>query len=133
MPSLSKQVFIALLSFSKSLATKCGSLNNGTCMIRSFFIALNPVELKYYPSMMSLDKCSESCNFADDLSTKICIPSKTKDVNVKVFNMITNRNEAKTMVKHISCDCKCNFNNTTCNSNQKWKHANVSIKTIVHA
>ena len=24
------------------------------------------------------------------------------------------------MAKHISCDCKCKFNRTTCNSNQKW-------------
>ena len=24
------------------------------------------------------------------------------------------------MTKHISCDCKCKFNNTTCTSNQKW-------------
>ena len=26
------------------------------------------------------------------------------------------------MVKHISCDCKCNFNSTTCNSNKKWNN-----------
>ena len=43
---------------------------------------------------------------------------KIKDINVKVFNMITNKNEAKTIKKHILCDCKCKFNNTTCNSNQ---------------
>ena len=24
------------------------------------------------------------------------------------------------MIKHISCDCKCNFNSATCNSHQKW-------------
>ena len=47
---------------------------------------------------------------------------KTKDINVKVFNMITNKNEAKTMVKHISCDCKGKFNSTTSNSNQKWNN-----------
>ena len=69
--------------------------------------------------MIKLDKCSGSCNSVDDLSTKICIPSKTKDENVKVFNMITNRNEAKTLVKHISCDCTCKFSSTTCKSNQK--------------
>ena len=34
--------------------------------------------------------------------------------------MITNKNEAKTMTKHISRDCKCKFNSTACNSNQKW-------------
>ena len=27
-------------------------------------------------------------------------------INVKVFNMVTNKNEAKTMTKHISRDCK---------------------------
>ena len=37
----------------------------------------------------------------------------SKDLHVKVFNMITN--EAKTLVKHISSDCKCKFNSTTCN------------------
>ena len=44
---------------------------------------------------------------------------KSKRHKVKVFNMITNKNEAKTMTKLISCDCKCKFNSTTCNSNQK--------------
>ena len=70
--------------------------------------------------MISLDKCSGSCNSVGDLATKICVPSKTKDVNVKVFNMITNKNEVKTLVKHTSCDCKCKFHSTACNSNQKW-------------
>ena len=54
---LIKQVFIALLSFSKSLAIKCMSLNNKTCMIRVTLINLNSVELNYYPFATSLDKC----------------------------------------------------------------------------
>ena len=33
--------------------------------------------------------------------------------------MITNKNEAKTVTKHISCDCKCKFISTACNSNQE--------------
>ena len=44
---------------------------------------------------------------------------KAKGVNVKAFNMITNKNETKGMTDHISCDCKCKFNSATCNSNQK--------------
>ena len=32
--------------------------------------------------MISLDKCNRNCNIVDDLSTKVCVPSKTKDVNV---------------------------------------------------
>ena len=31
--------------------------------------------------------------------------------------MITRINQAKTLVKHILCDCKCKLDSTTCNSN----------------
>ena len=74
--------------------------------------------------MISLDKCSGSCNSVNNLSIKICVPNKTEDIDVKVFHMITNSNEAKTMAKHISCDCKRKrkCNSTTCNSNQKWNN-----------
>ena len=47
--SLIKHVFIVLLSFSESLATKCLFLNDEPCMVIPTLIYLNPVELKYYP------------------------------------------------------------------------------------
>ena len=59
-------------------------------MIRPFLIDLNYVDLKYYPFMVSLDKYSENCNSVNNSSMRICVPSKTKDVNVKVSNMINN-------------------------------------------
>ena len=31
--------------------------------------------------------------------------------------MIINKNQTKTMVKHIICDCKCKFDIATFNSN----------------
>ena len=51
-----KQVFIVLLSFSESLAIKCVSLNDEPCMVRPTLIDLNPVELKHYLFVISLDK-----------------------------------------------------------------------------
>ena len=61
------------------------------------------------------------------LSPKICVPKKAKDINVKAFNIIKNKKEAKIKTKHISCNCKCKFNSTI------MKHVNVNIKIIVHA
>ena len=75
-------------------------------------IYLNPIKLNYYPFMNSLDKYNESCNTIDDLYTKICVPFKRKDVNVKVFNMIRII-EVKTLIEQISCDCKCKFDTIT--------------------
>ena len=117
--SLIKPVFTVLLIFSSFLAhdqTECLFLNDEPCMVRPILIDLNPVELKYYPYIISLDKCSESCNV---LSPKICVPNETKDIDVKAFNIITNKNEAKEITKHISRDCKWKINSTICNSNQK--------------
>ena len=36
--------------------------------------------------------------------------------------MITNKNEAKAMTEHISCDRKCKFNRTVYTSNQDWNN-----------
>ena len=72
--------------------------------------------------MVSLGKCSGSCHFANDLSTKICVPSKTKEVNVKTFNIITRINGSKRLIKYISCECKCKCNSATFNCNQKWNN-----------
>ena len=85
-------------------------------------IDLNPIELNYYLFMISLDKCNENCNAVDYLFMKMCVPSKTKDVNINVFNVITRIHEAETSEKHISCHCKCKFFSTTCGSNQKWNN-----------
>ena len=60
--SLIKQVFILLLSFSSFLVrdrTKFVSLNHELYVIRPTLINLNPVDLKYYPFMISLDNVVE--------------------------------------------------------------------------
>ena len=76
-------------------------------------IDLNPVKLKYYPFMTSLDKCSGSC---DVLWSNISVPKRTKDINIKAFHMITNKKWNLNNGKTFSCDCTCKFNSTTCNS-----------------
>ena len=63
---------------------------------------LNPVELKYYPFMISLNKYTGSCNV---LFPNIRVPKETKDINVKSLKMIRNKKEAKAMIEHISYDC----------------------------
>ena len=76
--SLIKQMCIVLLGLSSSLTTKCLSLNDKPWMVKPTLIHLNPFELKYYPFMISLDKCSVSC---DSLSPKM--PKKQKTYMLK--------------------------------------------------
>ena len=55
-------LFIALLIFNKSFTTKCQFLNDEPCTVRATLIDMNPAELKYYPFMINLNKCTGSCN-----------------------------------------------------------------------
>ena len=52
----------------------------------------------------------------------LCVPSETEDINPSMFTIITETNESKTLTKHISCECKCKFDETKCNSNQWWNN-----------
>ena len=83
-------------------------------MIRTTFIDMNVADLKSYPFIISLNKCTGSFIV---LSPKICVQKETKDIYLKVFNMIINKNETKAMTEHISCGCKFQFNSAACNSN----------------
>ena len=65
-------------------------------MAMTNLVDLNTVQLNYYSFVTSLDDCNGSFNNVVDLSIKICVPIKTRDVNVKVFKTITKRNEANT-------------------------------------
>ena len=123
-----KKMFIVLLSsiINVSNHTKCVSLSNQKCMIQPTIVNLNPneysQEFHYYPFLVILYKYVGSCNTLNDLSNKICIPNKTEDLNLSVFNMITGINESKTLTKHISCECKCKFDGRNCNSDQWWNN-----------
>ena len=88
-------------------------LYNQNCQIQHTFINLNPTEysqkIHYYPFGVKLDKCVGNCNTLNDLSNRVCVPNKTEDLNMHVFNMITGNNESKISTKDISCECKCRF------------------------
>ena len=82
-------------------------------MIQPILINLYPneysQEFHYYPFAVKLDRCVGSCHTLNDLSNKVCVPNKTEDLNINMFNIVTRINESKTLTKHISCKCECRF------------------------
>ena len=96
---LIKKIFIGLLTGigNRSNHTKCISWSNQKCMTQPTLINLYSneysQEFHYYPFAVKLDRCVGSCNTLNDLSNKVCIPNKTEDLNLSVFNLITGINE----------------------------------------
>ena len=78
-----QKMFIVLLSniVNGPNHTKCILLSNQKCMIELLLINLHPNEYSqeshYYPLSVQLDRCAGSFNTFNDLSNKICLPTKT--------------------------------------------------------
>ena len=106
--------------------TNCVLLSNQKCVTQPTLINLYPnecsQEFHYYPFAVKLDRCVVSCNTLNFLPSKVCVPNKTEDLNLSVFNIITGIKELRTLTKHISCECKCKFDGRKCNSNTWWKN-----------
>ena len=125
---LNKKMFMGLSisAINASNHKKYVLLSNQKCEIQPIFNNLHPneysQEFHYYPFAVKLDRCVGSCNTLNDLSNKVCVPNKTEDLNLSVFNMITGINESKTLTKHISCECKCKFDGRKYNSDQWWNN-----------
>ena len=103
--------------------TKSVLLSNQKYMIQATLINLHPneysQEFHYYSFAVKLDRCVGSFNTLNDLSNKVRVPIKTEDLNLNVIN-IAGINEWKTLMKHLSCECKCIFDGRNCNSDQWW-------------
>ena len=84
-------MFIVLLSniVNASNHTICVSLSNQKCEIQPILINLHPnqhsQEFHYPPFLVKLDRRFGSCNTLNDLSNKVCIPNKTEDLNLSIF------------------------------------------------
>ena len=110
-------MFIVLLAsiVNACTHTKNVSLNNQKCEIRPTLINSHPNEYSqdyykhYYPLAVKLGYCAGSFIILNDLSNKVCVPNKTEDLNIHVFNIITEKNESKILTKYISCEYECRF------------------------
>ena len=119
-------MFVILLTsiVSASNHTKCMSLNNQKYMSQPTFIIIYIVMsiVKDYPFAINLDRCAESCNTLDYISSRVCVPNETEDLNLHVFNMMAGIIKSKTLAKHISCKCECIIYSKKLNFNQKWNN-----------
>ena len=79
--------------------TKRVSLKKQQFITQSTLINLHPNEynqgLCYYPFVDHLGRYDGICNTLDDLSKRVCVPNKTEDLNLSIFNMITGINNRR--------------------------------------
>ena len=86
----------------------CISMKNQECKTRLEVINVNSNNPIFYPFSTKTSKYSGNCNNINNPYAKICVPDVIKDLNVKVFNLMSRTNETRFREWHETCKCKLN-------------------------
>ena len=95
-------------------------MSNQPCKARPEIVNVNSDNPISYPFSVKTSKCSSNCNNINDSYAKICVPDVIKDLNVKVFNLMSRTNETRHIKWHETCKCECRLDAIVCNDKQRW-------------
>ena len=118
-----KKIFCIGSLFLSSLVSttplSCISIKNQKCKVRPEIVDINSNNRIFYPFSIKTSKYGGNCNNISDPYAKICIPDTVKNLNVKVFNLMSLTNETRHIKWHESCKCICGLDKIICNK-QRW-------------
>ena len=97
---------------------ECISMNNQECKAGPKIINVYNNEPVFCPYSIKINKCSGSCSNINDPYAKLCVPDIIKNINVKVYNLMSRINEIRQIIWHETCKCVCRLASAACNSRQ---------------
>ena len=99
---------------------ECISMNNQERKVKSEIVNVNSNEPVFYSFSIKTSKRSGSCNNINDPYAKLCVPDVVKNMNIKVFNLMSRTNETRHVKWHETCKSKCRLDASVSNSKQRW-------------
>ena len=109
-----------LSNFTNATLLNCISMKNQECKKRPQVVNVNSNNPIFYPFSIKMSKCNGNCNNTNNSYAKICVPDVVKNLNVKVFNLMSRTNEKRFIEWHETCKCECKFGENVCNNKQRW-------------
>ena len=82
-------VSLCLSSLVSPTPLSCISLKNQECKVRPKIADINSNNHIFYPFSIKINKCSGNCNNINNPYAKVCVPDTVKDLNVRVFNLMS--------------------------------------------
>ena len=109
-----------LSSLTNAIPLSCISMKNQEYKTRPQVINVNSNNPIFYPFSIKTSKCSGNFNNINYPYAQICVPDIIKNLNVKVFNLMSRTNETRFIEWHETCKCKCRLDAIVCNNKQRW-------------
>ena len=91
-------------------------MKNQECKTISQIVNVNSNNPIFYLFSIKISKCRCNCNNINDLYSTICVPDIIKNLNIKVFNLMSRTNETRVIEWHEKCKCDA----IVCNNKQRW-------------
>ena len=73
-----------------------------------------------YPYSIKVNGCNGNCINITNPYSRVYVPDITKNVTLKIFDLMTLANKTKQIIIHESCKCICRLDPIVCNNKQKW-------------
>ena len=95
-----KRIFVSKMMFFRcSLSNvnllECVSVKYQEYKVRPEIVSVNSNEPIFYPFSINKIKYSGYCKNINGLYAKLCVPDVVKNINVKVFNLMSRINETR--------------------------------------
>ena len=81
-------------------------MNNQEYEVRPEIVNVNSDKPVFFPFNIKTSKCSGSCNNINNSYAKLCVADAVKNINLKIFNLISRTNETRHIKWHKACKCK---------------------------
>ena len=130
-----KEIFVSRIMFfscnlSNVIPLECVSMNNPECKVRPQIFNVISNEPVFYPFSIKTSKCNGSCNNVNDPYAKLCVSDAVKNINIKVFNLMSRTNNARHIKWHETCNVNVDYMQVfvTINNVGKMINAGVNVK-----
>ena len=95
-------------------------MNNQKCKVGPQSVNVNGDDHVFFPFSIKTSKCSGTCNNINNPYAKLCVFDVVKNLDVKVFNLMSRTNETRHAEWHETCKCNCRLDGSVCNYRQPW-------------
>ena len=98
------------LNVTNAVLLKGISVSDQECKVRLAITNINSDVTLFYTYIVTINKCSASCNEIKNQYAKLCVPDVVKDMNIKAFNLTLRTNETNVMMDLFGIQVPVNVN-----------------------
>ena len=95
-------------------------MNNQWCKIRPEVVNINSDNPFFFTYSVEVNKFSGSFYNITKPYSKLCVPNAVKNINLKVFNLVSRTNETRRKEQHETCKFKCRIHASVCDDKKRW-------------